>query len=98
MGTRKRNGRIVRHSILALGALGIAILASCAFLVLEGSPAAKSGVQEGDRIVSVDGRRARDMSLDEIRRLFQVEKAARRVQLARGDRIIEVTLTLRKLL
>ena len=68
------------------------------FLVLEGSPAAKSGVQEGDRIVSVDGRRAQDMSLDEIRRLFQVEKAVRRVQLARGRRIIEVTLTLQRLL
>jgi predicted metalloprotease with PDZ domain len=68
------------------------------FLVLEGSPAAKAGVQEGDRIVTVDGRRAQDMSLDEIRRLFQVEKAARRVRLARGDKMIEVTLTLRKLL
>jgi len=68
------------------------------FLVLEGSPAAKSGVKEGDRIVSVDGRRAQDMGLDEIRRLFQVEKATRRVQLARGHRIVEVTLTLQKLL
>ncbi len=68
------------------------------FLVLEGSPAAESGVQEGDRIVSVDGRRAEDMSLDEIRRLFQVEKAVRQVQLARGRRTIQVTLTLRRLL
>lgn len=68
------------------------------FLVIEGTPAAKAGVHEGDLIVSVDGRPAQDMTLDEIRSLFQVENAVRRVQLARGGKMMEVTLTLRRLL
>ncbi len=67
--------------------------------VLPGTPAAEAGLQEGDVILSVDGRLAETLTLARVRELLQgPEGQARQLRLRRGDRELAVDLKLRKLI
>ena len=66
-------------------------------LVNPGTPAAEVGLRVGDRIVEIDGEPAGRIDPPALRRRFQ--EAGRRVRLkvARGAEVLEVELTLRRL-
>ncbi len=57
--------------------------------VLRGSPAEKSGIGRGDRILSVDGIVVRDIA--SVRKRIQARASARvRVLILRGDRLVQI--------
>lgn len=66
--------------------------------VVAGSPAAQAGVQVGDRLVSVDGEPAENLTLDQLRRVLR--QAGQRVQLVveQAGRRRSLTLALQRLL
>jgi C-terminal processing protease CtpA/Prc len=61
------------------------------------TPAAEAGVLAGDIIVAVDGRPARDIGTEELRRLLERDGAAVTLRLGRGPENIDVVLRLRRL-
>lgn len=65
--------------------------------MLENTPAAEAGIREGDIVVQVDGRDARELSLDELRALFVQDGSTRTLLLRRGDETRTATLRLRRL-
>jgi hypothetical protein len=64
--------------------------------VLEDSPAAVAGIQEGDVITSIDGILANDLTLTTINEILE-KPAAHELTIRRGDRIVRITLTPRSL-
>ena len=67
--------------------------------VLPGTPAGEAGLQEGDVILSVDGRLAETLTLARLRELLQgPEGQARQLRIRRGDLELTVELKLRKLI
>jgi C-terminal processing protease CtpA/Prc len=60
------------------------------------TPAAEAGLQTGDEIVSIDGRKTPRLTLDEARALLR-EPVARRLEIRRGDQLIKVRLEARRL-
>ena len=61
------------------------------------TPAAEADVLAGDIIVAVDGRPARDIGTEELRRLLERDGAAVTLRLERGPENIDVALRLRRL-
>ena len=64
--------------------------------VLENSPASEAGLQNDDLIMSVDEKPAAELTLTKIVELFE-QTSARRLRVKRGEQILQVTLTPRKL-
>jgi hypothetical protein len=64
--------------------------------VVEGSPAAAAGVKKGDRIEAVDGNPAAELTLEELRQQLKRPGAEVRLQLRRGEDVIQASVTLRR--
>jgi carboxyl-terminal processing protease len=64
--------------------------------VTQGTPAADAGLQPGDEIRTLDGRRCPGLSLEEARRLLRMP-GARRLEVLRSGRPMLVTLVARRL-
>ena len=65
--------------------------------VVPHSPAAEVGIQEGDRILAIDGRSSAEVELSDLRRALAVDSAARQLRLLRGADTLVVTVKLRRL-
>jgi Aspartyl protease len=65
--------------------------------VFEGSPAAESGLREGDLFLTVDSRSAPELGLEGIRELFSIE-ALYVLKVKRGGQDIELRLSTRRLI
>jgi predicted aspartyl protease len=66
-------------------------------LVIPGSPAEDAGVEPGDLLLTIDGRRAAEYGLDEIRQMFRKPGERYALTLQRGESTVEVTLTTRRM-
>lgn len=66
--------------------------------VLENSPAAEAGVHVGDQILTVDGKKAGEYSLETLDELFKVENREFLLTIRRGDKVIDVRLKSRRLI
>lgn len=66
--------------------------------VVPHSPAARAGIQVGDELLLVDGRRVAEAELSKVRQALHVEGAFRRLVLKRDSDTIRVVLRLRRLL
>jgi predicted aspartyl protease len=60
--------------------------------VFTGSPAEDAGIHAGDRIVSIDGRAARRLGLEETRRLLREDNTRYRVRLEREGKMVDAQL------
>jgi C-terminal processing protease CtpA/Prc len=67
-------------------------------VVLPRSPAAEGGVASGDHLTAIDGKPARELTLDQIRELFRKDGQPYTLDLRRGDAAIRVELRARRLL
>jgi carboxyl-terminal processing protease len=66
--------------------------------VLPRSPASEAGVRQGDLITAVDGRPAKELSLEDVRAtLRQREDRQHLLSLRRGQRTLQIKLRLRRL-
>ena len=65
--------------------------------VVPHSPAADVGIQEGDRILAIDGRSSAEVELPDLRRALAVDSTARQLRLLRGADTLVVTVKLRRL-
>lgn len=65
--------------------------------VLEQSPATDAGIEEGDVLLSIDGTPARTLTLPVIYDMFE-KPVSYAVEIQRGQKIIKVTLTPRRLI
>lgn len=63
-----------------------------------GSAAERAGVKGGDVLLAIDGRPARALTLDEIRRLFMQDGREYALTLKRGDQTVKATLKLKRLI
>lgn len=66
--------------------------------VSDGTPAAVAGLRIGDRIISVDGRAASDITLDGMRGLFRIPDRTYTLVLERDHRRLEIELVTRRLI
>ncbi|HEX4574484.1 MAG TPA: PDZ domain-containing protein, partial [Gemmatimonadales bacterium] len=66
--------------------------------VVPGSPSADAGIQVGDELLRLDGRRVGDADLGALRKAFRVDGAARALVLQRGTDTLRVAIRLRHLL
>ena len=85
------------HSGLSLISSGPAYREFHVEAVADHSPASETGIQPGDILLSLDGRRASEFSLTEIRHRFQ-EAGELRLQLRRDNTTLNVNLKLRRLI
>ncbi|HVH67819.1 MAG TPA: aspartyl protease family protein [Gemmatimonadales bacterium] len=86
------------HSGLRLIARGPRLEQVVVDYVVPRSPAADAGVQVGDELLSIDGRRVADTDLSAVRQTLREEGARRRLVLLRDSDTVRVSLQLRKLL
>ena len=66
--------------------------------VIPESPAAEAGVMAGDHLSSIDGKPARELTLEQIRELFRRDGQTYALELRRGEGTIRVELRTRRLL
>ncbi len=66
--------------------------------VVEGSPAAVVGIQRGDIITSMNGRKASRFTLERLRKMFLQEGREFRLEILRGDKKIQVNFRTRRLI
>ncbi|HEY3043663.1 MAG TPA: aspartyl protease family protein [Vicinamibacterales bacterium] len=66
--------------------------------VVPGSPGAEAGVKGGDHLTAIDGKPARDRTLEQIRELFRKDGQLYALEFRRGDAAIHVDLRTRRLL
>ena len=65
--------------------------------VLHHSPASDAGLEVRDVILAIDGVRARDMSLEEVRARFKIESRSYTITVKRADRTFQVRLHTRRI-
>ena len=65
--------------------------------VIEGSPAAKAGLQVGDEIVSLDGRPAAEFTLEALRSELVAPGKSREIEVRRGEQKSRTRISLRRL-
>jgi len=66
--------------------------------VLPNSPASEAGLQDGDEVVTIDGRGAAALTIDGIRNLFEVPDKRHELHVRRGGRELDVALVTRRML
>lgn len=66
--------------------------------VVPGSPAAEAKMQDGDALEAIDGKPAKDFTLEQIRSMFKVEGKTHALTLSRNGEKVTVSLKLRKLI
>jgi C-terminal processing protease CtpA/Prc len=66
--------------------------------VVEDSPAAKAGLQEGDRLMEIGGKPANSLTLGEILQMLKREGETVVLKLQRGTQPVEAKLALRQLI
>jgi len=66
--------------------------------VVENSPAAQAKLQEGDRLIEIDGRPAKTLSLGEILEILKRDGGTQLLRIQRGARLFDVSLVLRRLI
>lgn len=68
------------------------------YRLIPGSPAVEAGLEQGDVLVAVDGRAARERTLAEIRTILQQAGTAHRLSVRRDGKVFTVELKLRALI
>lgn len=68
------------------------------FRVLSTSPADLAGIRDGDELVSIDGKKAGRLGLEEVRQMFRADNRKYSLQLRRDRKLLPATLTTRDLL
>jgi len=63
-------------------------------LVMDGSPAAKTGLRFGDQILQIDGVDMAGMTVDKVHAIFKKKKSGESLQIAIRDRPYERSVTL----
>jgi hypothetical protein len=66
--------------------------------VIVGSPAAEAGIREGDTLLEMDGRRASEMSLEEITKSFERDGRTCTLRVRRGGEELVLKLALHRLI
>jgi predicted aspartyl protease len=66
--------------------------------LIEQSPAADAGVAVGDLLIAIDGTLVRELTLNDIRQRFKVPGKRFALTLKRGDNMIELAITTRRLI
>jgi S1-C subfamily serine protease len=66
--------------------------------VVEGSPAAIVGLQRGDVITTINGRKASEFTLEEVRGMFLQEGREFTLEILRGGKTIQVNFRTRRLI
>lgn len=67
-------------------------------MLIEQSPAADAGVAVGDLLIAIDGTLVRELTLNDIRQRFKVPGKRFALTLKRGDNMIELAITTRRLI
>lgn len=67
------------------------------FRIMPGSPAAGSGLAEGDVIEAIDGNAVAAKDRDAVRELFKRDGQTRKLTIRRGDQHLEVEIALRRM-
>ena len=65
---------------------------------VENSPAAEAKLQEGDRLLEIDGRPAKTLSLGEILEILKHDGSTQLLKIQRGAQTLDVSLVLRRLI
>ncbi len=66
--------------------------------IIDGSPASAAGLREGDIISAIGGNPASTLTLEQVRRIFRQNGRTYRLKIRRGERDVEATIRLRRLL
>lgn len=66
--------------------------------VIAGSPAALSGIVEGDTIAQVDGKPVTGLMLEELRQSLKQDGSRKKIRLSRGGKTMDVELVLKPLI
>ena len=61
------------------------------------APAGEAGMNKGDVILEIDGRKTSELSLFQVRRLFGEVGKGRQIKFRRGDEVHTVNVLLRRL-
>lgn len=85
------------HAGLLLGAGGPKLSSLMAFMVIAGTPASDAGIQQGDEIVTIEGRSASTFTLDEARHFFENAVGAQKLTLRRRGSTFAVTVVCRQM-
>ena len=65
---------------------------------VEDSPAAVAELREGDRLIEIDGKPAKDFSLGEILEILKHDGGTQPLKIQRGTHLFDVSLVLRPLI
>lgn len=68
------------------------------YKLLPGSPAAEAGVREQDIILSVDGKPASELTLEQIREMFKQEGKEHLLRVKRGNETLQIRVKQRRLI
>lgn len=82
---------------MSLSASGARLRTYTVRAIVERSPATEAGIRVGDRLVSIDGRPAASMTLDEVRTRLRRVGVALRLTIVRDGRRVPVVLRTRRL-
>lgn len=85
------------HAGFILGAGGPDFSSLTAFMVIAGTPAAAAGIQQGDEVLTINGRPASAFTLDEAREYFEHAIGPQYLTLRRNGATLKVTVVCRPL-
>lgn len=83
---------------IGLSAAGKDFRSFMAHSIVAGSPAAKAGLQVGDRIAAIDGQPAEALSLDQLRQILKQDRPQYVITIKRGQKTLPVQIKSEKLL